>query len=54
MTTQGPVKYALNPAGRAVRGEFSGYFAELAAMRNAIRAWAAVRGYEVIDRPYEV
>lgn len=54
VTTQGPVKYALNPAGRAVRGEFSGYFAELDAMRNAIRAWAAVRGYEVIDRPYEV
>ncbi len=54
VTTQGPVKYALNPARRAVRGKFTGYFAELDAMRNAVRAWAAVRGYEVIDRPYEV
>ena len=38
---------------RAARGQFTGYFAELDAMRNAVRAWAAVRGYEVVDRPYE-
>ena len=54
MTTQGPVKYALNPARRAARGNFTGYFAELDTMRNAVRAWAAVRGYEVVDRPYEM
>lgn len=54
VTTQGPVKYALNPDRRAARGQFTGYFAELDAMRNAVRAWAAVRGYEVVDRPYEV
>lgn len=54
VSTQGPVKYALNPARRAAHGKFSGYFAELDAMRNAVRAWAAVRGYEVVDRPYEV
>ncbi len=54
VTTQGPVKYALNPARRAVHGKFTGYFAELDAMRNAIRAWAAVRGHDVIDRPFEV
>ena len=54
VTTQGPVKYALNPARRSARGQFTGYFAELDAMRNAVRAWAAVRGYEVVDRPYEV
>lgn len=53
VTTQGPVKYEMKPAGRAARGKFSGYFAELEAMRNAVRAWAAVRGYEVRDRPYE-
>ncbi len=52
-TTQGPVKYALNPARRAVHGKFTGYFAELDAMRNALRAWGAVRGHEVVDRPYE-
>lgn len=54
VATQGPVKYALNPARRAAGGQFTGYFAELDAMRNAVRAWAAVRGYEVVDRPYEV
>ena len=54
VATQGPVKYALNPARRAARGDFTGYFAELDAMRNAVRAWSAVRGYEVVDRPYEV
>ena len=54
VTTQGPVKYALNPARRAARGNFTGYFAELDTMRNAVRAWAAVRGYEVVDRPYEM
>lgn len=53
VTTQGPVKYALNPDRRAARGKFTGYFAELDAMRNAVRAWASVRGYEVVDRPYE-
>ena len=53
VTTQGPVKYALNPARSAARGKFTGYFAELDAMRNAVRAWAAVRGHEVVDRPYE-
>lgn len=54
VTTQGPVKYALIPGRRAAHGKFTGYFAELDAMRNAIRAWAAVRGHEVVDRPFEV
>lgn len=53
VSTQGPVKYALNPERRAAHGKFTGYFAELDAMRNAVRAWSAVRGYEVTDRPYE-
>ncbi len=54
VNTQGPVKYQLNADRRAARGKFTGYFAELEAMRNAVRAWAAVRGYEVVDRPYEI
>ena len=42
------VRY-IEPTPQALR-----YFAELDAMRNAIRAWAAVRGHEVVDRPFEV
>ena len=53
VTLQGPVKYELLPAQRAVHGKFTGYFAELEAMRNAIRAWAMVNGLETTGRPFE-
>ena len=49
-----PVKYQLTPARRAVSGKFIGYIRELENVRNALRAWSAPRGLEVVDRPYEV
>ncbi len=54
LSLQGPVKYQLLPARRAVTGKFIGYIRELENVRNALRAWSAPRGYEVTDRPYEV
>lgn len=54
LTLQGPVKYQLLPARRAVSGKFIGYIRELENVRNALRAWSAPRGLEVADRPYEV
>jgi effector-binding domain-containing protein len=54
LTLQGPVKYQLTPARRAVTAKFTGYIRELENVRNALRAWAAPRALEVTDRPYEV
>ena len=49
----GPVKYERIPARRAVSGKFKGYIRELENVRNALRAWAAPRGHEIVDRPFE-
>lgn len=54
LSLQGPVKYQLVPARRAVTAKFIGYIRELENVRNALRAWSAPRGLEVADRPYEV
>ncbi|MFZ5635253.1 MAG: polyketide cyclase [Pseudomonadota bacterium] len=54
LSLQGPVKYQLTPARRAVSAKFIGYIRELENVRNALRAWSAPRGYEITDRPYEV
>ena len=54
LSLQGPVKYQLIPARRAVSGKFKGYIRELENVRNALRAWSAPRGLEITDRPYEV
>lgn len=54
LNLQGPVKYQLLPARRAVTAKFIGYIRELENVRNALRAWSAPRGLEVVDRPYEV
>jgi effector-binding domain-containing protein len=54
LSLQGPVKYQLLPARRAVTAKFIGYIRELENVRNALRAWSAPRGFEVTDRPYEV
>lgn len=54
LALQGPVKYQLIPARRAVSAKFVGYIRELENVRNALRAWSAPRGYEITDRPYEV
>ena len=49
-----PVEYVRTKAGRAAFGSFTGFMAELDAVRNSVRAWATTNGYEVTDRPYEV
>lgn len=50
----GPVKYVQVPAGRAVTANFTGYWAGLETVHNALRAWAMTQGYEPTDRPYDV
>ena len=49
----GPVKYERIEAGRAAKGSYTGYMAELENVRNAVRAWALTQGHEVVGRPYE-
>jgi hypothetical protein len=49
----GPVKYVQMPAGRAVVADFTGYWAGLEMVHNALRAWGMTQGYEVTDRPYD-
>lgn len=49
----GPVKYERTEAGRAAKGSYTGYMAELENVRNAVRAWALTQGHEVTGRPYE-
>ena len=50
----GPVKYVQVPAGRAVTATFTGYWAGLETVHNALRAWAMTQGYEPTDRPYDI
>jgi hypothetical protein len=42
------------PAGRAVEADFTGYWAGLESVHNALRAWAMTQGYEPTDRPYYI
>lgn len=49
----GPVAYERTEAGRAAKGSYTGYMAELENVRNAVRAWALTQGHEVVGRPYE-
>lgn len=49
----GPVKYVQSPAGRAVTATYTGYWAGLETVHNALRAWAMTQGYEPIDRPFD-
>lgn len=48
-----PVKYEHHEAHRAANASYTGYMAELDAVRSSLRAWALTNGYEVTDRPYE-
>lgn len=50
----GPVKYVQVPAGRAVTAGYTGYWAGLETVHNALRAWAMTQGYEPTDRPFDV
>jgi hypothetical protein len=48
-----PVKYEHHDAHKAANASYTGYMAELDAVRSSLRAWALTNGYEVTDRPYE-
>jgi effector-binding domain-containing protein len=48
-----PVEYVHVEAHRAASANYTGYMAELDAVRSSLRAWAMTNGYEVADRPYE-
>lgn len=48
-----PVEYVHVDARRAASASYTGFMAELDAVRNSLRAWAMTNGYEVSDRPYE-
>lgn len=50
---QGPVKYVKTKPGKVAMASYTGYMAELEAVRSALRAWAVTAGYEVTDRAYE-
>ncbi|MGV8960636.1 MAG: SRPBCC family protein [Stenotrophomonas sp.] len=48
-----PVTYVHANAHRSAFASYSGHMAGLDVARNALRAWAATNGNEVVDRPYE-
>ncbi len=48
-----PVEYVRTQPRRYAFASYTGFMAELDAVRNAVRAWATTNGYEVVDRPYE-
>ena len=50
---KGPVQYVHTKPGKVAMTSYTGYMAELEAVRNALRAWAVTAGYEVTDRAYE-
>jgi hypothetical protein len=50
----GPVKYVQTQAVSAVSTSYAGHMAQLAAIREAMKAWALVHGVQVGDHPYEV
>ena len=48
-----PVEYVRLQPRKAATANYTGYMAELDAVRNSLRAWAVTNGHEVVDRPYE-
>lgn len=51
---EGPVTVAFNEPAKLAGASFKGHMANLPKMRDAVRGWALTRGYETIERPYEV
>ena len=51
---EGPVTVAFNEPAKLAVLPFTGHMANLPRMRDALRAWALTRGYETVERPYEV
>ncbi|MFP7723677.1 SRPBCC family protein [Lysobacter sp. A3-1-A15] len=50
----GPVEYLRSPASKVAMVPFTGHMANLAMVRDALRAWALTQGFETAERPYEV
>lgn len=48
-----PVEHVRLEARTAASASYTGYMAELDAVRNSLRAWAMTNGHEVTERPYE-
>ncbi len=48
-----PVEHVRLEARKAATASYTGYMAELDAVRNSLRAWAMTNGHEVTERPYE-
>jgi len=49
-----PVQYVRTEPHRSAFASYTGYMAELDAVRNAVRAWAITHGHELVDRPFEI
>jgi hypothetical protein len=49
-----PVKYLQTQPADAIRAAYTGHMAQLAAIREAMKAWAAVHGDQLSDRPYDI
>lgn len=48
-----PVEYIRLEPRKAASASYTGFMAELDAVRNSLRAWAMTNGHEVTERPYE-
>jgi hypothetical protein len=53
-TLQQNVQFVRSEAGRYASAGFKGHMLSLAKMRDSLRAWTMVRGYETTGRPFEV
>ncbi len=51
---EGPVTAVFNEPVKLAVAPFKGHMANLPKMRDALRGWALTRGFETIQRPYEV
>jgi len=50
----GPVKYVQTQPTDAITTVYTGHMAQLAAIREAMKAWAVVHGVQIGDHPYEI
>jgi hypothetical protein len=50
---EGPVQYVQTKPTRAVTTSYTGHMAQLAAIRDSMKAWGVTHGEDVGDRPYE-
>lgn len=51
---EGPVTAVFIEPAKVATVPFKGHMANLPKMRDAIRGWALTRGFETVERPYEV